>query len=82
MTLFLQFSLDTGLHHIMCENYGRTAYAGPRILRAPPHPDVRWEHENEEEAEKDLAKLRAYFAALPAAKKTKKKSTAHGAFEE
>ena len=80
MKITVEFSLDTGLYHLMCESHGRVATAGPRILRGPPHPQIAWKHETEEAAEKDAAKLRAYFDALPVARKTKRKSTDKSAY--
>lgn len=82
MKITVEFSLDTGLYHLMCESHGRVATAGPRILRGGIHPQIAWSHETEEAAEKDATKLRAYFDAMPAMRKTKKKSTAKGAFTE
>lgn len=71
MTLFTQFDLDTGLHEIMCRSHGFTAPGGPRLFRAPPHPEVQWAHPTAEGAEADIRKLRAYFAALPEKKQSK-----------
>lgn len=80
MTFSTQQDLATDLWHIYCTSHGRTAIAGPRILRGPPHPVVAFAHETEAGAEADAAKLRAYFEAMPKAKKGKSK--AKGAFEE
>lgn len=60
---------------------GGKAIAGPRILRGPPQPGIRWQHETKEEAEKDAERLRRYLAQLPKPKK-KTKSQARSAFEE
>lgn len=81
MKIFTEFHLSTGLYHLMCESHGRAATAGPRILRGGIWPSVRWSHETEEAAEKDAAKLRAYLDALPAMRKTKKKSTDKSAYD-
>lgn len=82
MQLSTQFDLDTGLYHIMCESHGRTAVAGPRILRGGPHPEVIWSADTEEELGPSIKALRAYFDALPAPRKGKVKSKATGAFSE
>jgi hypothetical protein len=65
MTLTTAFSEEDLCYRIYCESHGRTAIAGPRILRGGPHPSVSWAHETAESAEADAKKLRAYFAALP-----------------
>ncbi len=48
--------------------------AGPRILRGPPHPAIAFSHPTMEAANTDAAKLRAYLAALPVAKASKKRT--------
>lgn len=80
MTFFTQFSFDDDLYHIMCESYSRVAEAGPRVLRGPPHPDVAWTHTTQEAADKDVEKLRAYFAGLPKTK-AKRKSRDRSAYD-
>lgn len=67
---------------LYASSHGYTAPAGERLFRAPPHPRIAFTHETREEAERDADKLRAYLAALPAARKTKRKSSAVSAFEE
>jgi len=58
------FDADTEEFVIMATSYGRSAVAGPRILRAPPHPDIAYRHKTEDGANRDAAKLRAYFEGL------------------
>jgi hypothetical protein len=79
MTVSVQFSLDTNLHHLMCDGPGGLAIAGPRILRGNP-PAVSFAHETEEAALKDAEVLNRYFAGLPKVRKTKSRAT--GAFSE
>jgi hypothetical protein len=64
MTFSVAFSPDDMCFRIYCESHGRTAIAGPRILRGGPWPDVQWAHETQEAAEADAKKLRAYFEGL------------------
>lgn len=59
--------------YIMVTSYGRTEVAGPRILRAPPHPDIEWSHADKEKAEADAQRLRDYLASLPSRKPSKAK---------
>jgi len=46
---------------LMATSYGRTDVAGPRILRAPPHPDIAWRHSDETQAAADANKLQQYL---------------------
>ncbi len=77
----VSLSFRGDLWYIMVTTYGRTEIAGPRILRAPPHPDIGWSHTDKASAERDAQRLRDYLATLPEARR-KKKSTTKGAFEE
>lgn len=63
------------------DGLGGKAIAGPRLFRAPPHPDVQFCHDTKEGAERDAEKLRAYLAQLPKQKKGKKKSTDRSAYD-
>ncbi len=65
---------------LMASSHGHTAIAGPRILRAAPHPDIQWSHPDRDSAEKDAVKLSAYLDALPV-KKSKKKSQDKSAYD-
>lgn len=58
------FDLATCEHVLMATSYGRAAEAGPRLFRAPPHPDIKFRHDSLTDAERDADKLRAYFAGL------------------
>lgn len=55
----------------------RPMVAGPRLFRAPPHPDVKFQHETMAEAERDAATIRAYLARLPERRQTKKAVREH-----
>lgn len=71
MIISTTFDPEDGVYRLMVSD-GKlsNAPAGPRLFRAEPHPDIRFEHATREEAETDAAKLRAYLAALPVAKGT------------
>lgn len=58
------FDEDSGLWELYCTSYGRSQPAGPRLFRAPPHPDIRFQHETHEAAAKDAATLRQYLEGL------------------
>jgi len=58
------FDFGSEEYVLMATSYGRSSPAGPRILRAAPHPDVQWRHIDEASAEADAKKLRAYFDGL------------------
>jgi len=63
-TITTAFDMDDGCWRIYAESYGRVNPAGPRLFRAAPWPDVRWEHPTEESAQADAQKLRAYLDSL------------------
>jgi hypothetical protein len=77
-TLLVQFDADDCLYVIMARSHGRTEPFGPRILRAPPHPNVSAKHETEAGALKDVAKLEAYFAGLKDRKSKQAAFVQHG----
>jgi hypothetical protein len=60
-TISTALDLDDGLWHIEATSYGRTQPAGPRLFRAQPWPDIQFQHDTQEAAERDAAKLRAYL---------------------
>lgn len=65
MTIFVEMDFQTGQHILMVRSKGMSAMpAGPRILRGPPHPAIKWEHDDPEQAEKDAEVLRKYLAAM------------------
>jgi len=64
MTIAVQLNLDSGLHEIWAENFGFWAPGGPRLFRAPPHPNIQWAHETPEAAEKDAEAVRQYLARI------------------
>lgn len=73
MKLFIQFDLDTEHWEIMCEDSRMRAMpAGPRLYKAPPHPDVEFRHLERQGAERAIATLEKYFAGLSDRKPTKK----------
>ena len=79
MTFFLEYSLDDDKHHLMCSEHGFVANVGPRLFRAPPHPDIEFAYADEGQANTALKKMREYWEGLP--KQKKKKVQAKGAFE-
>lgn len=60
-TISVSQDLDSGDWKLYATSYNMTAPAGPRLFRAPPHPDIRWAHTSEESATADAAKLQAYI---------------------
>jgi len=66
------FDLDTGQWCLYATSYQRTEVAGPRLFRSPPHPDIRFQHDNQESAERDAATLQEYLTNPPKPKRPKK----------
>lgn len=60
-TISYVFDLDKG-YVLMATSYGSTVPAGVRLFKAPPHPDIKFIHENEEDAKRDAITLQAYIA--------------------
>ena len=58
------FSAETEEHVLMATSYGRTDVAGPRILRAAPHPNIAWRHTDETQAAADAKKLQQYLVGV------------------
>lgn len=54
---------DSGLFTLYAHSYGSLVVAGPRLFRAPPHPDISFQHLSKSGAETDAGKLRAYLEA-------------------
>lgn len=71
-TISVLFDADTEQHRLYATSHGHTAVAGPRIFRAPPHPDIQFSHDSQADAESDAQTLRDYLAGLPQKKMTKK----------
>ncbi len=73
MRIFTEF--DGEVFRLMCDD-GRMSPtpAGARLFRAEPWPEIAFAHETAEAAENDARKLRAYLAALPTAKASKKRT--------
>ncbi len=63
-TIHVTYDLDSAAYILMATSHGHTAIAGPRILRAPPHPDVAWSHETKEQAEAAAKLLQQYLDGL------------------
>lgn len=82
MTITTAFDAEALAFRLYVTSYGRTAPAGPRLFRAPPHPRVRWVHDTQEAAEADAATLRTYLAGLEPQRKGKKKPTGRTAFAD
>lgn len=70
-----------GGYALFATGIGGKAIAGPRIFRAPPHPDIQFSHPDKASAEIDAEKLRKYLAQLPVKNNTKKKSTDRSAYD-
>lgn len=62
--IFISFDVEADSYDLMCESHGRTAPAGPRLFRAPPHPQIKFHHETMAEAEADARQMRSYLGAL------------------
>lgn len=61
-TISVAFDHADEAHVIYATSYGRTAPAGERLFRAPPHPAITFRHEEQASAEKDAATLREYIS--------------------
>ncbi len=70
-TISIQLDLDSCQYELMCESYSRIAPAGPRIFRAPPHPDVKFRHDTLSAAQTDAQKIRDYLSNLGTRKQSK-----------
>lgn len=77
--IFTAFDPEDMMHVIMVRSHGRAELFGPRIFRAPPHPEVKFRHESEAAAERDCAKIRKYLAGLDGRKVSKKTLREEGA---
>jgi hypothetical protein len=54
------YDADSGLWRLYATSYNDMRPAGERLFRAPPHPAIRFSHEDREQAETDAGKLREY----------------------
>lgn len=72
--IFTQFDTESGEFDLMCESYGRTVPAGPRLFRAPPHPRIKFHHETMADAETDAEKMRTYLRNISDRRPSKQKS--------
>lgn len=59
-TISVGFDCDTGGCRLYATSYGSAMPAGERLFRAPPLPNIRFSHEDREQAETDAGKLREY----------------------
>jgi hypothetical protein len=75
----IQFDLETESHTLYATSYGQTTPAGPRLFRAPPHPDIQFSHETQAQAEAAATKLRAYIEATWGKQPSKAKARKEGA---
>ncbi len=65
MTIFTTYDSDGDSWEIMVSVPGMgPTPAGPRIFRAPPHPDVRFSHTTQQGAETDAEEIRKYISEL------------------
>ncbi len=73
MTISHTFDDENGVYVLVVSD-GRLSNspAGPRLFRAPPHPDIQFEHATEAGAIDDAARLRTYLAQLSTKRQTKK----------
>lgn len=68
------FDPTTEEYVLMVTSYGRVAEAGPRILRAAPHPDIKWRHSDEATASHDAGLLQRYLNERDAGAKISKRA--------
>lgn len=71
--------VDTGLFALYATSYGSTMPAGPRLFRAPPHPDIAFRHTSQAGAERDAAKLTEYIGRTWQKEVSRKKAREMGA---
>lgn len=72
ITITILLDLDDDLYRLYCTSHGHTSIVGPRIFRAPPHPEIAFVHDTQEAAEEAAQALRDYLAGLPQKKPSKK----------
>ncbi len=78
LTIFVELN-EAEQYQLMCsDGCMAPAPCGPRLFRAPPHPDIQFSHPTIDAAEADARKLRVYLAGL-SQKKVSKKRTAESA---
>lgn len=61
LEVFSAFDDDTGEYIIMVRSHERAEVCGARIFKATPHPDVKFRHATQFDAEKDVAKIKRYL---------------------
>jgi hypothetical protein len=80
VTITTEQDFDTGRFILMVTCRAQPPMpAGPRLFRAPPYPEMKWQCETAEEAETYAARMRAYLAALPERKQSKRELREVGA---
>lgn len=73
MTITIHLDFDTGRYELWCHTPGMSEMpAGERLFKAPPYPDIRFNHDNQQDAERDAALLRKYLAEVAGRKPTAK----------
>lgn len=60
-TITILEDLDSGEFLLMATSYGQTMPAGPRLFRAPPHPDIKFTHADHAVATNHMMKLQQYI---------------------
>lgn len=65
----VEFNMDTGLYELTAASHGFAPMpAGPRLLKAQPHPKIAFTHTSLAEAERDAAALQEYVDGTGAKK--------------
>lgn len=59
---------------LLVTSYGRTAIAGPRVLRGGLHPDIQWNHVDANSDQVHAQKLQTYFDELSRTGKPSKRA--------
>lgn len=78
MKIFVSYEPDDDNYILMCDDGKMSPMpAGPRLLKAQPHPDVKFQHATAEGAERDAATLAKYLGTLK--RQTKKDVKGEGA---
>lgn len=74
--IFIQLDAESGEFDLWFESHGRQVPAGPRLFRAPPHPQIKFHHETMAAAEQDAAQMRTYLQHISGRDPSKRKSRA------
>lgn len=80
MKIGIEFNMDSALYELVVQSHNFASMpAGPRLLKAEPHPEVQWRHASLKEAERDAEKLQRYIDTLGAKKVSRAKERREGA---